>query len=414
MGCGLLLLRRLCRDWGLVPGTFPTGDNVDGLLLGVAPWLGQPAFEVGCLGFGKASSSLLCFWGEWVAPRSISGYNGNMGKGGSFGLYRWVHCSRTLWLILIWNDSWLNSFESLVSPSLGVKRYCLCGSSCCDAGKSRVGMVPPHLPLLVVMMGCYIRGNRRLWRLIWQVSLGHCWFQALGSCAFLLGYHAGVSPLVGGWLFAGKALFGPLTKNKMMLQRWWAWIVVSAPSRRASMEVKLPPIEVEISCELLIMEKTPNAGDIFMAATFDRLGGWWLHLPNLEAWFLAGRTILCPLILNNLLFQQWWVWTFVPAPCMASMEVKLSPIEVEDGRKMLVTPCEGDIFMATAGDRLGGGWFHPPNFDDLIFLSLALVVEDPFTIEVGKETAVSWKIIEGAGLRKGPRWKLIFGLKKKK
>ena len=218
---------------------------------------------------------------------------------------------------------------------------------------------------------------------------------------------------MGGWFFAGKALFCPLTKNKMLLQRWWAWLVVSAPSRRASMEVKLPPIEVEISCELLIMEKTPNAGDIFMAATFDRLGGWWLHLPNLEAWFLVGRTILCPPILSKLLFQQWWVWTFVPAPCMASMEVKLSPIEVEDRRKLLVTPCEGDIFMATTGDRLGGGWFHPPIFDVLIFLCIALVVGDPFTIEVGKTTAVSWKIIEGAGLRKGPRWKWISGLEKK-
>ena len=59
----------------------------------------------------------------------------------------------------------------------------------------------------------------------------------------------------------------------MVLQRWWAWLVVSTPSHRASMEVKLPPIEVEISCELLIMEETPNAGDIFMVATFDRLGG---------------------------------------------------------------------------------------------------------------------------------------------
>ena len=70
--------------------------------------------------------------------------------------------------------------------------------------------------------------------------------------------------------------------------------------------------------------------------------------------------------------------------------------------------------MATAGDRLGGGWLHPPIFDVLIFLCIALVVGDPFTIEVGKATAVSWKIIEGAGLRMGPRWKWISTLEKKK
>ena len=96
MGCGLLFLRRLCKDWGLVSGTFPTSDNVDGLLLGVASCLGQPAFEVGCLGFGKAGSSLLCLWGEWDSPRSIARCKGNMGKGGSFGLYCLVHCSHAL------------------------------------------------------------------------------------------------------------------------------------------------------------------------------------------------------------------------------------------------------------------------------------------------------------------------------
>ena len=119
-------------------------------------------------------------------------------------------------------------------------------------------------------------------------------------------------------------------------------------------------------------------------------------------------------MMSKMLLHWWWTWILVTAPsCMASMEVKLSPIEVEDGRKMLVTPCEGDIFMATASDRLGGGWFHLPNFDVLIFLSLALVVGDPFTIEVGKEISVIWKIFEGASLRKGPRWIQISSLENK-
>ena len=98
---------------------------------------------------------------------------------------------------------------------------------------------------------------------------------------------------------------------------------------------------------------------------------------------------------------------------MASMEVKLSPIEVEIWCELWETPSEGDNFMGAAADRLGGWWFHLPNFVVLIFHCPAFAVGDPFTIEVGKETVVSWKIFEGAGLRKGPRWIQIFGLEKK-
>ena len=67
------------------------------------------------------------------------------------------------------------------------------------------------------------------------------------------------------------------------------------------MEVKLSPIEVEISCELLGAEDTPMAGDISKAANSDRWGGWWLHPPNLVVCFLVGRTILCPLIVSKML-----------------------------------------------------------------------------------------------------------------
>ena len=166
------------------------------------------------------------------------------------------------------------------------------------------------------------------------------------------------------------------------------------------------------------MEETPIAGDILKAVACDRLGGWWFHLPNLDVWFLIGRDLLCPLlcplIMSKMLLQWWWTWIFVFSPsCMASMEVKLSPIEVEIWCELLETPSEGDNFMATACDRLGGWWLHLPNLDVLIFLPPIFVVGDPFTIEVGKETAVSWKIFEGAGLRKGPRWIQIFGSEKK-
>ena len=40
---------------------------------------------------------------------------------------------------------------------------------------------------------------------------------------------------------------------------------------------------------------------------------------------------------------------------MASMEVKLSPIEVEIWCELLEIPIGGDNFKAAAGDRLGGG-----------------------------------------------------------
>ena len=69
--------------------------------------------------------------------------------------------------------------------------------------------------------------------------------------------------------------------------------------------------------------------------------------------------------------------------------------------------------MATATDRLGSWWFHLPNFVFLIFHCPASAVGDPFTIEVGEETAVSSKIFEGAGLTKGPRWIWISGSEKK-
>lgn len=68
------------------------------------------------------------------------------------------------------------------------------------------------------------------------------------------------------------------------------------------------------------------------------------------------------------------------------------------------TPFEGDIFKAAGCDRLGGWWLHLPNLDILIFPPPIFVVGEPFTIEVGKETTMSWKIFESAGLRKGPRW----------
>ena len=74
----------------------------------------------------------------------------------------------------------------------------------------------------------------------------------------------------------------------------------------ASMEVKLSPIEVQILCDLLGVEVTPIAGDIFKAITFDRLGGWWFHLPNLDIWILGGRNPLCPLTMSKRMLQWWW------------------------------------------------------------------------------------------------------------
>ena len=107
------------------------------------------------------------------------------------------------------------------------------------------------------------------------------------------------------------------------------------------------------------------------------------------------------------LLHRWWAWIFVSAPsCMTSMEEKLSPIEVEIRCALLIveeTPIEGEIFKATACERLGGWWLHLPNLDVLIFPPPVSFVGDPFTIEVGKETIVSRKIFESAGLNKGPR-----------
>ena len=52
--------------------------------------------------------------------------------------------------------------------------------------------------------------------------------------------------------------------------------------------------------------------------------------PLMGGWFLDERAVLCPLIMSKMLIQRWWAWFFFFAPsCMASMEVKLSPMEVE-------------------------------------------------------------------------------------
>jgi hypothetical protein len=227
--------------------------------------------------------------------------------------------------------------------------------------------------------------------------------------------HDWVPPLVGGWFWAGRAIPCPLNMNKMWIQKWWAWFFVSTMSRRASMEVKLSPMEVEIFCELLEVEVTSSMGGIVKAATFDRLEGWWFHLPNLDIWTDGGRTPLYPLIMRKMMFQWWWAWILVSAPsCMASMEVKLSPIEVEKWCELWETPSEGDNFLVAAVDKWGGWRFHLPNFVYLIFLYPASAMGDPFTIEVGKGTAMCGKIFEGAGLRIGSRWFRISGAEKKR
>ena len=105
--CGLLCLRWLCRDRGLVFGAIPAGDSVEGFLQGVVLCWEQLPFESCCFFFVLVGSTLLRLWGERLSPRFVAGCVGNM----DLGVY---------------------------------------------AGKDWVGMVPLLLPMLDVMKGSYL------------------------------------------------------------------------------------------------------------------------------------------------------------------------------------------------------------------------------------------------------------------
>ena len=59
-------------------------------------------------------------------------------------------------------------------------------------------------------------------------------------------------------------------------------------------------------------------------------------IPLLGDLFLVGRDLQCPLVMRKVLFYMWWAWIYVfSSTCMASMEVNLSPIEVESRCEIL-------------------------------------------------------------------------------
>ena len=78
---------------------------------------------------------------------------------------------------------------------------------------------------------------------------------------------------------------------------------------------------------------------------------------NVGGGILVGRALQHTLVMSKEMSHRWWAWICIFAPsCKTSMEVKLSPIEVEIRFAILEveeTHIEGEIFRATTCGGLG-------------------------------------------------------------